>query len=86
MELPSVTDESCVIDLNSDSGIDSTKHHLNDAFVIRRELVKNSFAGSAIVCTLKTSIDTTLSPCLGIVGEKVSHSRKKCWIHRETRY
>ena len=37
-ELPSVIDESCVIKLNSDSDINSTKHQLNDAFVIRREI------------------------------------------------
>ena len=65
--------------MESDYAIDSTKHHLNDALVIRRELVNNSSAGSAIVRTLKTSIDTTSSPCLGAVVEKdeeVSHSRK----------
>jgi hypothetical protein len=62
--------------LNSDYAIDLAKHHLNDAFVVRRELVKNSSDGSAIVRTLKSSIDTTLSPCLGAVSEKVSHSRK----------
>jgi hypothetical protein len=62
--------------LNSDYTIDSAKHHLNDAFVVRRELVKNSYAGSVIVRTLKTSIDTTLSPCLGAVVCEGSHSRK----------
>jgi len=49
---------------------------LNNTFVIRREIAKNSPAGSAIVCTLETSIDTTLSPCLEAVGKGVSHSRK----------
>jgi hypothetical protein len=49
---------------------------LNDAFVIRRELAKNSPASSAIDRTLKTSIDTTLSTCLKAVGIKVLHSRK----------
>jgi len=49
---------------------------LNDAFVIRLEIAKNSPAGSAIVRTLETSIDTTLSPCLGVVGKEVLHSRK----------
>ncbi len=68
-------DESCVINLKPDYAIDSTNHHLNDAFVIRRELVKNSSAGSAIERTLKTSIDTTLSPCFEAVGNEVSHSR-----------
>jgi hypothetical protein len=50
-ELPSVIDESYVINLNSDYAIDSTKHHLNNALAIRRELVKNSSAGSTIVRT-----------------------------------
>ena len=59
LELPSVINESCVFDLKSDYAIDSTKHHFNNAFFVRRELVKNSSAGSAIVRTLKTSIDTT---------------------------
>ena len=49
---------------------------MNDAFVIRREIAKPSPDGSAIVRTLKTSIDTKLSPCLGAVGKKVSHFRK----------
>ena len=62
--------------MKSDYDIDSTEHHLNDAFVIRRELVKNSPAGSAIDRTLKTSIDTTLSPCLEAVGNEVLHFRK----------
>jgi hypothetical protein len=62
--------------LNFNYAIDSTKDHLNDAFVVRRILVKNSSDGSAIVRTLKTSIDTTLSPCLGAVGNEGSHSRK----------
>ena len=69
-------DESCVINLNSDYAIDSIEHHLNDALVIRREIIKNSPAGSAIDRTLKTSIDTTLSPCFETVGKEVSHSRK----------
>ena len=49
---------------------------MNDAFVIRRELVKNSPASSAIDRTFKTSIDTTLSTCLKAVGNEVLHSRK----------
>ena len=49
---------------------------MNDAFVIRREIAKDSPVGSAIVPTLETSIDTTLSPCLEAVGKGVSHSRK----------
>ncbi len=64
-----------MINLNSDYDNDSTKHHLNDVFVIRREIVKNASASSAIVLTLKTSIDTTLSPCLGAMGKEVPHSR-----------
>jgi len=63
--------------LNSDYANDSSKHHLNDAFVTRRELVKNSLVGSAIVCTLKTSIDTTFSPCLGATGKEIPHSIPK---------
>ena len=62
--------------MNSDHANDSTKHQLNDALVIRRELVKNWSAGSTIVRTLKTSIDITLSPCSWDVVEEVSHSRK----------
>jgi hypothetical protein len=62
--------------LNSDYDNDFTKHHMNDALAIRRENEKNSSVGSAIVCTLKTSIDTTLSPCLGVVSMEVPHSRK----------
>jgi hypothetical protein len=61
---------------NSDYENDSIEHHLNDIFVIRREIAKISPAGSAIVCTLKTRIDTTLSPCLEAVGKEVSHSQK----------
>ena len=49
---------------------------MNDAFVIRRELAKNSSAGSTLNGTLKTSIDTTLSTCLKAVGNEVLHSRK----------
>ena len=62
--------------MKSDYATDSIEHHLNDAFVIRRELINNSPAGSAINRTVKTSIDTTLSPCLKAVGIEVSHSRK----------
>jgi hypothetical protein len=62
--------------LKSDYDIDSIEHHLNDAFVIRRELVENSHVGSAIDRTLKTSIDSTLSPCLEAVGNEDLHSRK----------
>ena len=38
--------------------------------------MKKSSASSAVVRTLKTSIDTTLSHCMGAVGKKVPHSRK----------
>jgi hypothetical protein len=62
--------------LKSGYDIGSIEHHLNDAFVIRRELVKNSPAGSTIDRTWKTSIDTTLSPCLEAMCNEVSHSRK----------
>ncbi len=62
--------------MNSDYDNDSNKHHLNDALVIRREIEKTSSVGSAIIRTLKTSIDTTLSPCLGAMGMEVLHSRK----------
>ena len=49
---------------------------MSDAFVIRRELVENSSAGSAIDRTLQTSVGTTLSTCLKAVGNEVVHSRK----------
>ena len=62
--------------MNTDYTIDSIKHHLNDAFVIRRELVNNSTAGGTIDGTLTTSIDTTLGPCLKVVGNKVKQTRK----------
>ncbi len=62
--------------MNSDYTTDSTEHHLSDALVIRRELVENSSAGSAIDRTLQTSVDTTLNTCLKAVGNEVSHSRK----------
>ena len=62
--------------MNPGYTIDSTEHHLSDAFVIRRELVENSSAGSAIDRTLQTSVDTTLSTCLKAVGNEVVHSRK----------
>ncbi len=62
--------------MNSDNSIDATKHHLNDALVIRRELVNKSSTSGALVRTLKTSIDTTLSPSLWAAGKKVPHSRK----------
>jgi len=86
-ELPSIIYESCVINLNSDYGNDSTMHHLNDALVIRRKIVKNSSVGSAIVRTLKASIDTTFSPCLRAVGKEVPHSRKnvECRVKRNTK-
>ena len=58
-ELLSVTYESCIINLNPDYAIDSTKHHLNDALVIRRKLVNNSSTGCALERTLKTSVYTT---------------------------
>jgi len=74
--LPYVIDESCEINLNSDYATDSTNDHLNDALVIRRELVKNSSADCALERTLKTSIDTTLIPSLGAVGKNAPHSRK----------
>ena len=64
-----------MINLNSDYSIDSIEHHLNDALVIRREIDKNSPDGSAIDSTSKTSIDSTLRPCLEDVGKEVSHSR-----------
>ena len=62
--------------MNPEYAIDSTKDHLNDEFVVRRGIVKNSSIGGAIVCTLKTNIDSTLSTCLGDVGKEVPHSRK----------
>jgi hypothetical protein len=62
--------------LNSNYTIDSTKHHLNDAFVTRRKFDLNSPTGCALEGILKTSIDTTLSPSLGAVGKEVPHSRK----------
>ena len=49
---------------------------MNDAFVISRKIAKNSPVVSAIVRTLETSIDTTLSLCLEAAGKEVSHSRK----------
>ena len=49
---------------------------MSDAFVIRRELVENSSAGSAIDRTLQTSVVTTLSTCLKAVGNEVVYSRK----------
>ena len=52
--MPSKIDESRVINLNSDYANDSTKQHLNDAFVIRQELVNNSSAGCALERTLKS--------------------------------
>ena len=74
--MPYVIDESCVINLNSDCVIDSTKHHLNDAFVIRRGLDLNSLNGCVLERTLNTSIDNTSSPSLGIVGKEIPRSRE----------
>ena len=37
-ELPFAIDESYVIQLNHDYPIDSTKHHMNDAFVLNRKV------------------------------------------------
>ena len=48
---------------------------MKDALVIEREIVPPSLASVAIDRTLKTSIDTTLSPLLR-TGEEVSHSEK----------
>jgi len=62
--------------LSSDYAIVSTKHHLNDALIIRRELVNNSSASCALERILKTSIDTTSSPSLWAVGKEFPHSRK----------
>ena len=44
--------------------------------LLDENFLKNPSAGSAIVRTLKTSIDTTLSPYLGAVGKEVPHSQK----------
>ena len=48
---------------------------MKDALVIEREIVPPSLASVAIDRTLRTSIDTTLSPLLR-TGEEVSHSEK----------
>ena len=48
---------------------------MNDALVIDRGIVSTPFASNAIDRTLKTSIDTTLSP-LSRAGEEVSQSEK----------
>ena len=62
--------------MNSNYAIALTKHHLNDAIVIRRERFNNSLVGCALENTLKTSIDTTLIPSLGAASKEVPHSRK----------
>jgi len=50
---------------------DFVKHHLNDARVIKRELYFNPPAGCVLEHTLTISIDTTLSPILGVMGEQI---------------
>jgi hypothetical protein len=37
-ELPSIIDEYCIINFNTDYAADYAKHQLNDALVIKREL------------------------------------------------
>jgi hypothetical protein len=56
--------------LNIDNAVDHVKHQLNDAFVIKRELDTSPPVDCVLEDTLTTSIDTTRSPNLGIVGEK----------------
>ncbi len=48
--------------MQTDYAIDSIEHHLNDAHVVRREIDSTTRVGRAMERTLKTSIDTTLSP------------------------
>jgi hypothetical protein len=74
-EITSTIDEYCVIKLNSQYPIDSTKHHLNDAFVLNRELEFPPQVGCDIN-TLITSIDTTISSNFGVVSEETPHSKK----------
>ncbi len=58
--------------MKTDYTEDSTEHHLNDALVIRREIVSTPPTSSTIVRTLGTNIDTTLSPLLK-TSEEVLH-------------
>jgi hypothetical protein len=74
--MSSVMDESCVIILNTDYATDYVKHQLNDALVIKRKLDLNPPTGCVFEHTLTPSIDTTSSPNLGVVGEKILHYRK----------
>jgi hypothetical protein len=75
-ELPSVIDESCVINLYADYAIDNVKHQLSDALFIKRELDSNPPSGCVLKHGLTTSIDTTLSLNLSVIGEKILHSGK----------
>ncbi len=68
-------DEFCVINLKTDSTIDSIEHELNDALVIRGEIVPTPPASCTIDRTLGTSIDTTLGPLLGSSGEVLYSER-----------
>ncbi len=75
-ELPSVIDESCVTNLNTDYANDFVKHQLNNALDNIREHDVNPPVGCVFDHSLTTSIDTTLSPSLGDVGEKILYSGK----------
>ncbi len=53
--------------MKTDYAIDQIEHHLNDAIVIRREIVSTPLAGRAIERTLETSIKPHLVINFGLV-------------------
>jgi hypothetical protein len=67
-DLSSSIDMSHVINLNSNYPIESIVHQLNYAFVLNREVELPPRVGCVI--------DTTISPNLGVISEKVPHSKK----------
>ena len=74
-ELPFAVDESCLIKLNSDYLGDSIKHHLNDEFVLNREVELSLQVGCNISTSL-TSTDIASSPILGTDSKEDPHFKQ----------
>jgi hypothetical protein len=74
-ELPFVIDESCVIKLNSDNRVDSIEHHLNDTFVLNREVEFSPHIGLKFDTSL-ANIDIAVSINLAVANKEVPYSGK----------
>jgi hypothetical protein len=74
-DLPFAIEESCLIKLISDYLVGSIEHHLNDPFVLNREVELPPQTGCNIDTSI-TSIESAPSPNLGVVSKEVPHSKK----------